>query len=140
MGNRIGAALLSLVVLLGLALPVMAQTNPNRDYVEGMTAATKGDMDTAIAAFDRIITASPAVDAKNLASAYNLRGMCHEAKNDLQLALADYTKAVETDAKLAEAFGNRAMLYMKLGDEPKAREDAASARRIDRKVKVPDFK
>jgi len=47
---------------------------------------------------------------------------------------------VETDAKLAEAFGNRAMLYMKLGDEAKAREDATAAKRIDRKVKVPDFK
>ena len=117
----------------------MAQANPTQDYVEGMTAATKGDMDTAIAAFGRIID-NPAMDAKNLASAYNLRGMCHEAKNDLQKALADYTKAVETDTKLAEAFGNRALLYVKLGDEAKAREDATAAKRIDRKVKVPDFK
>ena len=138
MGNRMRTTLLLLALI--LAFPAMAQANPNEDYIQGMTAATKGDMDTAIAAFGRIITANPAVDAKNLASAYNLRGMCHEAKNDLQLALADYTKAVETDAKLAEAFGNRAMLYMKLGDEAKAREDATAAKRIDRKVKVPDFK
>jgi len=137
MGNRLRTTLLLLVLV--LAFPAMAQANPTQDYVEGMAAATKGDMDTAIAAFGRII-ADPAVDAKNLASAYNLRGMCHEAKNDLQKALADYTKAVETDAKLAEAFGNRALLYVKLGDEAKAREDATAAKRIDRKVKVPDFK
>lgn len=137
MGKRTRTALL--LVALVLAFPAMARANPTDDYVQGMTAATKGDMDTAIAAFGRII-ANPAVDAKNLASAYNLRGMCHEAKNDLQQALADYTKAVETDAKLAEAFGNRAMLYMKLGDEAKAREDATAAKRIDRKIKVPEFK
>ena len=137
MDNRLRTTLLLLVLV--LAFPAMAQANPNEDYIQGMTAATKGDMDTAIAAFGRII-ANPAVDAKNLASAYNLRGMCHEAKNDLQQALADYTKAVETDTKLAEAFGNRAMVYMKLGDEAKAREDATAAKRIDRKVKVPDFK
>ena len=137
MGNRIRTALL--LVGLVLAFPAMARANPNQDYIEGMAAATKGDMNTAIAAFSRII-ANPVVDAKNLASAYNLRGMCHEAKEDLQLALADYTKAVETDAKLAEAYGNRALLYVKLGDEAKAREDATAAKRIDRKVKVPDFK
>ncbi|KHK00938.1 tetratricopeptide repeat protein [Desulfovibrio sp. TomC] len=137
MDGRIRTTLLLLILL--LAFPAMAQANPTDDYVQGMAAASKGDMNTAIAAFGRII-ANPAVDAKNLASAYNLRGMCHEAKEDLQLALADYTKAIETDAKLAEALGNRAMLYMKLGDEAKAREDATAARRIDRKVKVPDFK
>ncbi|OLN31234.1 hypothetical protein DVDV_0022 [Desulfovibrio sp. DV] len=137
MGNRIRTALLLLGLV--LAFPAMAQADPTQDYGEGMAAATKGDMNTAIAAFSRII-ANPAVDAKNLASAYNLRGMCHEAKQDLQLALADYTKAVETDAKLAEAYGNRALLYVKLGDEAKAREDATAAKRIDRKVKVPDFK
>ncbi|MHC1789603.1 tetratricopeptide repeat protein [Solidesulfovibrio sp.] len=137
MGNRIRTTLLLLGLV--LAFPAMAAANPNEDYVQGMTAATKGDMDTAIAAFGRII-ANPAVDAKNLASAYNLRGMCHEVKNELQQALADYTKALEIDVKLAEAYGNRAMLYMKLGDEAKAREDATAAKRIDRKVKVPDFK
>lgn len=138
MGNRIRTAL----VLLGLVLafPAMAQANPDQDFREGMAAGSKGDMDAAIAAFSRIIAAGATVEPKNLASAYNLRGVCHEAKNELQEALADYTKAVELDAKLAEAYGNRAMLYMKLGDEAKAREDATAAKRIDRKVKVPEFK
>jgi|GEM_PF-1167268 len=134
--SRFGA----LALALSLALPGAALADPNQDYREGMTAATQGDMDTAMAAFTRIIEAVPAIDAKNLASAYNLRGMCHEAKNELELAMADYNKAVETDAKLAEALGNRAMLYMKLGETDKAKDDATAARRIDRKVKVPEFK
>ena len=125
---------------LSLALPGIALAEPAQDYREGMEAANKGDMDKAMAAFTRIIEASPAVEAKNLASAYNLRGMCHEAKNELELAVADYTKAIETDAKMAEAMGNRAMVYMKLGQTDKAREDATAARRIDRRVKVPEFK
>ncbi len=125
---------------LSLALPGIALAEPTQDYREGMEAANKGDMDKAMAAFTRIIEASPAVEAKNLASAYNLRGMCHEAKNELELAVADYTKAIETDAKMAEAMGNRAMVYMKLGQTDKAREDAMAARRIDRRVKVPEFK
>lgn len=129
-----------LALVLALALPGSAQADPTQDYREGMSAATKGDMDTAIAAFTRIVAAGPAVDAKNLASAYNLRGMCHEAKSELDAALADYTKAIEFDAKLAEAYGNRAMLYMKLEQPDKAKEDATAARRIDRKVKVPEFK
>jgi tetratricopeptide (TPR) repeat protein len=138
MGYRIRCTCLTVALL--LASPVLVQANPNEDYIQGMTAATKGDMDTAIAAFSRIVDLGASIDVKNLASAYNLRGMCHEAKNDLQKALADYSKAIELDVKLAEAYGNRAMLYMKLGDEAKAKEDATAARRIDRKVKVPDFK
>ena len=57
MGNRMRTLLL--LVALVLAFPAMAQANPNEDYAQGMTAATKGDMDTAIAAFGRII-ANPA--------------------------------------------------------------------------------
>ncbi len=129
-----------LTLVVSLALAGVTLANPDQDYREGMTAAGKGDMDGAIAAFSRIIDAGSTVEAKNLASAYNLRGMCFEAKNEQQKALADYSKAVEIDPKSAEALGNRSMLYMKLGEVEKAKEDATAAKRIDRHVKVPDFK
>jgi len=138
MRNVVRLALAALLLTFVFTVPALA--DPDQDYREGMAAASKGQMDTAIASFTRIIEAGSAVEAKNLASAYNLRGMCHDIKEELQLALADYTKAIEIDAKLAEAYGNRAMIYMKLGDVDKAKEDATAARRIDRKVKVPDFK
>uniref|UniRef100_I2Q369 Tetratricopeptide repeat protein n=1 Tax=Desulfovibrio sp. U5L TaxID=596152 RepID=I2Q369_9BACT len=129
-----------LALALTLALPALpALADPTLDYRDGVAAATKGDMDTAMAAFTRIIDAGAAIEPKNLASAYNLRGMCHDAKNETEAAIADYSKAVETDPKLAEAFGNRAMAYMKLGQVDKAKADATSAKRIDRKVKVPTF-
>ena len=137
MGKRMRCAVMALALI--LALPGAAVAGPTEDYRQGITAANKGDMDTAIAAFTRIIDSGAGGDVKNLASAFNLRGMCQEAKSDLQQALADYSKAIEIDAKMAEALGNRAMLYMKLGDEAKAKEDAVAAKRIDRKVKVPEF-
>jgi len=128
---------------LALALSLMfvgaALADATQDFREGVTAASKNDVDGAMVAFNRVIEAGADGDVKNLASAYNWRGMCHEARKELQLALADYSKAIEVDVKMAEAYGNRAMLYMKLGDEAKAREDATAARRIDRKVKVPQF-
>jgi len=122
-------------MLLGLAASALA--TPETDVREAMTAARAGDMDKAIAAFTRVIEAGTSVEASNLASAYNLRGVCYEAKNDPQQALADYTKAIEIDPKSAEALGNRAMLYVKLGDKDKAKADAVAARRIDHRVKVP---
>jgi len=128
-----------LALALTLVLPGLALADPVLDYRDGVAAATKGDMDTAIAAFTRIIDTGATIDPKNLASAYNLRGMCHDAKNDMQEALADYSKALEIDPKLAEAYGNRAMVYMKLGEVDKAKEDATAAKRIDRKVRVPKF-
>ena len=138
MGKRMRCAVMALALI--LALPGAAVAGPTEDYRQGITAANKGDMDTAIAAFTRIIDSGAGGEVKNLASAYNLRGMCHDAKNEAEQALADYSKAIEIDAKMAEALGNRAMLYMKLGDEAKAKEDATAAKRIDRKVKVPEFK
>ncbi|MEL7638534.1 MAG: hypothetical protein AAGU21_02720 [Solidesulfovibrio sp.] len=116
--------------------------DPAEDFREGQAAIRAGQIDKAIEAYTRVIKASVAagvVDVKDLASAYNMRGMCHEAKEEAELALADYTKAIEVDVKMAEAYGNRAMLYMKLGEVDKAKADATAARRIDRKVKVPDF-
>jgi tetratricopeptide (TPR) repeat protein len=129
----------SLVLALSLLVPGHALADATQDFREGMTAASKGDLDTAMAAFNRIISSNADGDVKNLASAYNWRGLCYEAKNELQLAMADYTKAIEIDVKMAEAYANRSLLYMKLGDESKAREDATAAKRIDRKVKVPNF-
>ncbi len=137
MGKHLRFAFLALLAVLVVSGTAMA--DPGDDYREGMNAASHGDMTKAIAAFTRIIEANPPIDARNLAVTYNLRGMCREAVNELQPALADYTKAIEIDPKLAEALGNRSLLHQKLGDEAKAREDAVAARRIDRKVKVAEF-
>ncbi|MGE4536602.1 MAG: tetratricopeptide repeat protein [Desulfovibrio sp.] len=130
-------ALIGALLMGGTAL-----AGPTEDYRDGVTAARAGHMDEAIVAFSHIIDAGgsgQSVDTQNLASVYNLRGMCHEAKNETDQALADYSKAIEIDPKMAEAYGNRAMLYARLGDKDKAKADATAAKRIDYKVKVPKF-
>ena len=128
--------ILTLCMVFGLAASVLA--TPESDFREAMTAARAGNMDKAIAGFTKVIEAGTSIAASDLANAYNLRGVCHEAKKDLQQALADYTKAIETDSHSAEALGNRAMLYAKMGDKEKAKADAVAARRIDYRVKIPD--
>ena len=81
----------------------------------------------------------PIMDARHLSNAYNFRGMCHEAKKEYPQAMADYSKAIEIFDKSSEALGNRSLLYYKLGDMDKSKADAMAAKRIDRKVKVPEF-
>lgn len=140
MSARVSALLAFLAVSLVAATGCLA--GPTEDFHEAQSDIRSGQLDKAMAAYTRIIEAGVAggvADVKDLASAYNMRGMCHDAKNEAEQALADYTKAIETDAKMAEAYGNRAILYMKLGDVDKAKADATAAKRIDRKVKVPHF-
>ena len=141
MSQRLLTALCASLCAVFLASAALA--GAGEDFREGIAAARAGDMDKAMASFTRVIedgAKDAGTDVKNMASAYNLRGMCHDVKEDLQKALADYNKAIELDAKMAEALANRSLIYMKLGDEAKAREDATAAKRIDRKVKVPEFK
>lgn len=140
MPRRLSFALSILAAVLVAATAALAGTH--EDFLEGQSAIRAGQLDKAVVAYTRVIDAAQsgtAVDRKDLASAYNMRGMCHDAKNESELALADYTKAIENDPKMAEAYGNRAMLYKKLGETDKAKADAAAARRIDYKVKVPTF-
>lgn len=138
MHNVTRVLLLTLCLVLGLAASVLA--SPESDFKGAMTAARAGKMDTAIAGFTRVIEAGTTIDASDLAAAYNLRGVCYEAIKDRQKALADYTKAIETDPHSADALGNRAMLYAKMGEKEKAKADAVAARRIDYRVKIPDLK
>ena len=136
---RMFVRLVPLALCAVMALPTVVRATPDQDYEAGIRAVRQGDMATAVDAFTRIIDTNPPIETKNLAVTYNLRGICREAQNDYPAALSDYSKAIELDPKLAEALGNRAMLYAKMGQTDKAREDAKAARRIDRKVKVPEL-
>ena len=47
------------------------------------------------------------------ASAQNvMRGNFHAARKDYQLAIDDYTKAIELDSRLAEAYYNRGIIRL----------------------------
>jgi len=139
MRNTLRILSLTLCLGLGVIASAAAAGELEQDYREAVKAAQGGQMDKAIEIFTRLIGSGADGNTKALSDLYNMRGVCHEAKSELQDALADYSKAIEIDPKSANALGNRAFLYDKLGDKFKAKEDAVAAKRIDRKVKVPAF-
>jgi Tetratricopeptide repeat. len=130
-----------LFLLLGLVLGVVtvALADPAQDFAAAVSAVKAGDVDKAMGDIDRVIAVGSSMDARHLSNAYNFRGMCHEAKKEYPQAMADYSKAIEIFDKSSEALGNRSLLYYKLGDMDKSKADAMAAKRIDRKVKVPEF-
>lgn len=122
-----------------LAASAVALADPAQDFQTAIAFIKAGEMDKAIVALNRVVEAGASLPARQLSNAYNVRGMCYEEQKKNQEALADYSKAIEVYDKSSEALGNRSLLYYKLGDMEKSKTDAVAAKRIDRKVKVPDF-
>jgi tetratricopeptide (TPR) repeat protein len=129
----------------------------------GIEKAQKGDLDGAIADFDRAAELNPKDDApyynraqarrlKNdtagaiadyskaieLGStnpaAYNNRANARSANNDRDGAIADYTRAIELKPDYARAYYNRAMLKKEKGDAAGAAADFKRAQKLDPKL------
>src|SRR2546429_252848 len=62
---------------------------------------------------------------------YNNRGSAQQARNHLDDALKDYSKAIQLDTEYAKAFYNRGGLYDVLGKFPEALEDYNHAIKLD---------
>ncbi|MFV9507785.1 MAG: tetratricopeptide repeat protein [Oscillochloridaceae bacterium umkhey_bin13] len=83
-----------------------------------------GDADYATKCADYEQAISLAPDNPRIAVAYNGRGLvCHRANDRLDLALADYTRALELRPILAVAYFNRGDLYIKLNRYQEAIQD-----------------
>ena len=122
------------------SLPNTSFADARTEFSRAMKAVQQGDAAAAIEILNGIVDSGEKVEPKNMASVYNMRGMCYAAKTENEKALEDFTKALELDPEMAEAYGNRAFIWQAMGDEEKAKEDAKAAKRIDRKVDVPEFK
>jgi tetratricopeptide (TPR) repeat protein len=67
-------------------------------------------------------------------SLYFYRGYIHGAiKRDFDQALSDYTKVIELDPKLAQAYNNRGLTYVNKGNLDQALSDYAQAIELDPK-------
>ena len=126
----------------------------------GIEKGKKGDLDGAIADFDRAIKLNPKDDApyynraqarrlKNDAAgaiadytkaielgstnpaAYNNRGNARSENKDLDGAIADYTRAIELKPDYARAYYNRAFTKETKGDKTGAEADFKMARKLD---------
>jgi len=119
------SAILSASILLLLS-PAFAATPLPRDsvyirvdnpkdagayYNRGIAKSDKGDLDGAIADYDRAIELNP-----KYARAYNSRGNAKDDKGDSDGAIADYTQAIKFDPKYAIAYYNRGIAKAKRGD------------------------
>ena len=54
-------------------------------------------------------------------------------QDELDKAIADYTKAIHLDPKHAAAYQRRGMAYEKKGDKLEAEKDYAQAKKLERK-------
>ena len=126
----------------------------------GIEKAKNGDLDGAIADFNRAIKADPKNDApyynraqarrlkKDAAgavadytkaielgstnpAAYNNRGNARSENNDRDGAIADYTRAIELKPDYARAYYNRGMLKKEKGDAAGAAADFKRAQKLD---------
>ena len=126
----------------------------------GIEKAKNGDLDGAMADFDRAIEIDPKDDApyynraqakrlkKDTAgaiadytraielgstnpAAYNNRGNARAENNDREGANADYTRAIELKPNYARAYYNRAMVKKEKGDATGAAADFKTAEKLD---------
>jgi len=126
----------------------------------GIEKAKNGDLDGAMADFDRAIEIDPKDDApyynraqaKRLKkdttgaiadytraielgstnpAAYNNRGNARAENNDRDGAIADYTRAIELKPNYARAYYNRAMVKKEKGDATGAATDFKTAEKLD---------
>src|ERR1041384_3873173 len=96
----------------------------------GAAYGQKGDLDRAIADFDRAIQIEP-----NLADAYNNRGAAYGLKGDVDRAIADFDTAIQLNPRLKGAHYHRGLTYKLKGDQARARADFDKEEQL-----YPDYK
>lgn len=67
---------------------------------------------------------------KECAETYYNRGLAHSKKGEVELAIADYTKAIELKPDYADAYYSRGGAFLRLGEQEKAEADLATARNM----------
>ena len=73
---------------------------------------------------------------KECAETYYNRGLAHSKKGELELAIADYTKAIELKPDYADAYYCRSKAWLRLGEEEKAKSDMEIASKIGINIKT----
>lgn len=128
-----------LAACLCLVLPLAGQASPDKEFSDALAAIDQGNFPKAAELLSKILATPEGISPHNLISAYNVRALCYSQMDQFDKALADFDKALALDPNNAEVLGNRAFVYQAMGNIEKAKADAKAARRIDFKVKVPEF-
>ena len=105
-----------------------------KSYVAfGITNGAKGDLPSAIKAFNQAISLDP-----KFAPAYYNRGFAYALQNKQDQAIADYTQAIQLDPNYKEAYYQRGSLQGQKGNFNDAINDFSSVIKIDPKY-APAF-
>ena len=88
----------------------------------GIAYEKKGEVDRAIADYNKAIKLSP-----KLAAAYYNRGLAYEKKGESDRAIADYNKAIALDPNDAAAYNNLGIVYGRKGEVDRAIADFTKA-------------
>jgi tetratricopeptide (TPR) repeat protein len=131
---RVVALSCTLGALLALALPIAAlgKTTSAVDYYNrGNAKKAKGDLDGAIADYNRAIELNPKDE-----DAYNNRGNAKDDKGDHDGAIVDFNRAIELKPKDEDAYYNRGNAKKAKGDYDGAITDYDRA--IELNPKDPD--
>ena len=67
---------------------------------------------------------------QELATKYYNRGLAHSKRGELELAIEDYSKAIELKPNYADAYYNRGGAWLRLGERDKAKVDLETARNL----------
>ena len=96
------------------------------ELADGLGYAWRGDLDSAIRAFDRAIAAAP-----DLSVGYLNRALAYQQRGNLRRALADLDRAVARDRNDPRAYYYRSLLLRARGDTARAEADARRAIALD---------
>lgn len=124
-------------ILLGAVLsgPLSVSLGPSALAETAHRAACRdADPDTQIAGCTEIIARGKRETTRNRITAYINRGGAYRAKGDLDLAIADYDKAIAAQPQSATAFHGRGEAYRAKGDNDRAIMDYNRALDLDRNL------
>jgi tetratricopeptide (TPR) repeat protein len=136
--TRIATAVVALMFLGTVAFAAGSSSKPASDsrpgvsqYNSGVQYMKKGKYDKAQARFEAALAKN-----QNMAEAHNNLGYAlrKQGPENYREALRHYNRAVELDAKLAEAYMYRGVLHMLMGNEDKALDDHRILTRLDREL------
>ncbi len=121
--------MLAAALWLALTAPALAAPAPSPYAQQGIELCNAGKFDQAIQVFNEGLKANP-----DDAVLYDLRGRAYFAKGQNAQALADHTRALSLNPRLAEAYKNRALVYYTQEDFHRAAEDLKQAQALGYKV------
>ncbi|MCW5771067.1 MAG: tetratricopeptide repeat protein [Rhodospirillaceae bacterium] len=120
------------------ALGGTARADARADYAAAMEAAKKGKIADAITLMTRVIDSKEA-SGETLATMYYTRADFHSQMRKYDLAIADYTKAIEIMPDHAAAYGDRAVAYALEKKYTEALDDLSRCEFLVPKSPIPYF-